>query len=283
MKKSLDFSKSLEYFFQLKDWQNRSMFFGGILVASIVVYMFLILSMLIPVIGIFIYCAGIVVMALLAILFVFYMNGYKVLVAQAVMNHKSVEEIKVAADWGARISVGFKLAMANLVYYLPTYFIYFLGFLIMFVPLLLNPTNRTSSYSYNGVGYDDQQFGLFMVATIIYYCLLCIAWVVQMVTEYFVFPMQMAVFLKDQKFSTAVSPSGLINFWKRNSKNILLLGLLLFAMSIAFIIVVGVSVLTLFLCVGIILLPVVYAVGFTYMLHLQAHLVGQLAKHDKEN
>ena len=280
MNKSLDFSKSISFFFQLKDWQNRSLFFGGILVAAIIVYLLLVLVMMIPVLGIVLYCVGLAVMAVLAFLFVFYMNGYKVLVAQAVFNNKSVEDIKVAVDWVERITLGFKLSMANLVYFIPTYFIYFLGFLVMFLPLLLTPSTRNSYGSYT---YNDQAAGIFLVSMLLYYCFLCIAWVIQIVTEYFVFPLQFAVFLKDQKFSTAVSPKELRKFWKSNSKNILILGLLLFAMSIAFIIVVGVSALTVFLCVGIILLPVVYAVGFTYMLHLQAHLVGQLAKHDKEN
>src|SRR3989304_7528208 len=109
MTKSVNVSEAIGHFFKLKDWQMRSLYLGGVMMVAIVVYLVLSFLSLIPIVGWIIACVGFIALPVFFVIFLLYLQGYKIDIAQAVVHDREIDEIAPFANYGRRVAKGFKL------------------------------------------------------------------------------------------------------------------------------------------------------------------------------
>jgi hypothetical protein len=272
LKIHLDLAVVLKEFFELKDWKQRSLYLGGIytLISAIFWGYYVMGSMLmaIPILGIFLFFIPIGLIAIFMMAFYVYLVGYRLDVAEAYRSGNSIEEVDYMGNYSVRLKKGVILGSAQFVYSLPIIIFLVIGYaglLFSVVSIQETPYYGSESLAFFGM--------LFSVL------ILCLGAVLQMAIQLLIVPILHANFLKYNDFSK------LFDFgymWKLIKENWLDSVLIWAIMSLLNFIIVSATYFSgflVFLCIGLFVLPVVIAISTVYRQHVQARLVGELAKH----
>lgn len=270
--KQIDVEKAIRSFIDLPDWQERTLVLGGLMFGLMLLYILLFISSLIPLIGFVAICLLVFVFPILAIFVNFYIDGYKLELVDALVKGKSMQTVPVSDNYSDRIFAGAKLGVANLFYNIPLIILYVVGYFLFFAPILL----LAASSSTGNEGTEAVAAVSFLGSTILFYVFILIGWVWQMFQTFVIYPVMFIMYRKERSLGAAVKVGGLMSFVRNNAMSILLYTLIMFGFSLVFGIIISVSAFTVFLCVGIVLLPIVFALGMSYSIHLQAELLAQM-------
>ncbi|MDD3647108.1 MAG: DUF4013 domain-containing protein [Candidatus Dojkabacteria bacterium] len=272
-KQTIDIEKSLKSFFELPDWVERSLMLGGVYAALYIIYFGLIFIFIIPFIGWIIGCLGFIVIFFVAMAFWIYTIGYKYELIQAEMSDKPFDDIKIFENYKERLTHGGKIYVGNLIYSIPVIILYFIGYALMFLPMgILGSVGET----------DNEALGLLALPSmglmLIGYLPLGIALLYQMFQAFFITPTITALYVKEQSISAMLKFKNVWAFIRANFVNLLLLMAL--TMGIGFVLYFAsmISMFLVIICIGIILFPAVLGIGATYVIHMQASIIGQIAK-----
>lgn len=285
--KDIDISKSLRHFFDLKDWQARAVFFGGvyvlIFVASFALTFISFFVRIIPIVGWILSCFFSLAPAVFSFVFYLYVEGYRVDVIKAVASKQSVEAVAYNADYIRRVKAGVKIFLANLVYYLPLMVIVVIAFFFMFGSTFLVATTTPSDYS-SGARDSVSAVGAFGVlgTSLLFYAVIFLGIIYQTIVTYIINPPMYVFFSRKGTVRSMLQFGGIWLFIKKNWMNMLIYAAITFGVAFVSGMLLLVSVFSIIVCIGIILFPVVYALTTTYIIHLQADMLGQLSALDKE-
>ncbi|MBU0975902.1 MAG: DUF4013 domain-containing protein [Patescibacteria group bacterium] len=272
-KQTIDIERSLKGFFELPDWMERSLMLGGSYAVLYIIYFFLIIILIIPFIGWVIGCCGFIFIIIAALAMWIYTIGYKYELIKAEMLGTPYTKIKVFENFNERFQHGAKIFVANLVYSIPTIILYVIGYALMFLPMGMLGSLGSSDNDYLGFMAFPSMFLMLLG-----YVPIGIAVIYQMFQSFFITPSITAMYAKEQSISAMLQFGKVWIFIKENFINLLLL--LALTMGTGFIIYFAsmISSFLILLCIGIILLPAVFAIGLTFIIHMQASIIGQICK-----
>jgi len=275
--KNIDVIESLKYFFKLNDWIERCLLIGGTPLIGIVIYLISFLFAFIPAIGPCIFCCLLTLLALAGIAYGVYLTGYKYALIKALVSDKNVEEIKVFDNINERFKKGLKILLGNLVYISPLIIAYIISYLIMFVPIFLGNIFNDNNQTDKSIISNIFAFSSFIMLFISYIPMF-LGWVYQVFFQYFLKPSSVVIFSKDKKIRSMLNFKECWQFLKSNFVNLLSLLAVNICLSLIFGILLTTSMVLIFICIGIVIIPILVAFFTTYILHIQAHLIGQLIK-----
>ncbi|MFQ5493661.1 MAG: DUF4013 domain-containing protein [Candidatus Dojkabacteria bacterium] len=282
---SIDIGASITHFFELKDWVNRTLFIGGFLAIIIAVSFFMSFLFIIPIIGWIIGCFLTVVVIIGSLLYAAYLEGYKLELIKAISTGKSMETVSIAANYSMRFKKGAILMLANFIYVLPIVLLYVIGFGLMFAPLILTGTSTASDVlmdDTSGAAAADAVGGTAIIfSSLLFYLIIFIGIIYQMLQQYMIYPPMIIQYVKKGTFGSMFEWGVMWEFMKNNWVNMLIYAVLTFGAGIVLWFANMIGVFTLLICIGFILLPIIWAVGTVYILHLQAHMLGQMARGSK--
>jgi hypothetical protein len=276
--------KSARAFFDLKDWQSRVFFFGGIYFLILFISIAGQFIFIIPFVGWIIGCFLALAVTIGSIAFWLYFEGYKLDVIEAVSRGKSMDTISYNSEYQKRIINGFKISLANFIYFLPM----LLLIIISIAPLLIasftfgfNESNCVSTEIGCVQETDPGSVILGLTSTVFFYVVIIVAVLYQFIFRYTVQPGMLVMFNRHRTFSAMFRFGEILRFAKRNASNLLLY--LAISLLVGFIMGMAqlVGVFTLFICIGIILLPIILAIQIVYTQHLDSAVIGEMDRIDK--
>jgi hypothetical protein len=277
----IDIKESLHYFFKFPDWKKRTAIVGSIALIGIILYFVAFVLFFIPFIGLLIVCGMFLFIIVFYILYNLYLKGYTYAVVKAVAENKDPSLIPFLGNYKYRITHGFRLFVGNLVYSVPTILLYIFGYTMMIVPMfLLGGTEKTNSQTQN----SDSPMGIIIIILMfIGYIPLMVGVLLQMINQYFVSPVIICQYYGKETIKSMLQFKEVWLFIKKNAANLLLYAAILWGIGMVFGIALMFSYFLVFVCIGIIVLPVIMAIGSTLIIHIQAHLIGQICRMSKES
>ncbi|KXK27084.1 MAG: hypothetical protein TR69_WS6001001110 [candidate division WS6 bacterium OLB20] len=274
--KDIDLGRSLKSFFELPDWQERTLFIGGLFVGLMLLYVLFLVTMFIPLIGIIASCCFLVMFPLVSMAVNFYVDGYRTELTDALVAGKTADSVRVSGNYQERIITGFKLGVSNLIYNIPLILLYVVGYVMLIAPVFAVSIGSAA---------NDELSGLAMLTllstTLMFYVFILIGWFWQIVQMYLIYPVMFIFFRKERSIRDALRVRKMVSFVRNNYMNVLIYSLVMLGIALLFGMAMMVSVLLVFLCIGIIIAPVVFAVGTTYTIHLQADMLAQMERNSR--
>lgn len=278
--KSIDIKEAFTHFFALPDWKTRCIYLGIPTVITLFFYFISTLFMLIPIVGIFVCAGSFLLMMILLVIYGMYISGYSYEIAEAVLSDKAIEDIKVNENIKGRISIGFRLLLASLVYAIPIIILYIIGYAMIFLPMILLGVEEGSD------GPESTANGILSLFSIILmfvgYIPLILTWVYQIFLQFFIFPAIMNQYIKYSSFESLLSFRDIWKFIKANFINLLIYFAVMLGSYMLFSVATWISMALILLCVGLILLPILMAVFTSYFVHLQGYMIGNIIKLSKD-
>lgn len=276
-KVKIDVQKSIEYFFKLPDWKMRAAVIGGVPMLWMVAYLMVWVLFMIPFIGWILAIILIIVSIVLAVGFTFYLFGYKYDLMKSIVKQEKAPKLEFKdfnQDIMPRVKHGFTLWVSQVAYYLPVIFLYVVGYVAMFIPIFLaRPTVH--------VYYDPSSTGApaaSLVGMLIFFVFFGVAALAQLFVQFCLEPYIYFQYYQEQSFSSVFNFKGIWPFVKQNVEPLIIYVALTFGFAFVFSMAAMLTSLTIFLCIGVILLPIVYAVGIAYFIHMQANILGQMIR-----
>lgn len=264
MKTNIDFVSALGSFFSLRDWKARSFYLGIYLIITsiplLVSYFFfsILISTEIPALiiigltflsfGFFTYCFA-----------YFYVLGYRIDVARAFRDDEDIEKVHVFYEAMRRMKEGKKLFFTMAIYYLPVICLSVLGYILFLIPGIFGPNLQI----------------LFYIGGML---LLMIGFFLYLFVYYLIYPIVGAKIVNKAKFSDLLD---FVNSWKHiknNWKNLIYINIGIYLSNLLMSTALIIGFLSIFLCLGIILFPIIWVVGNVYIHHVHAELIGNFAK-----
>lgn len=272
-KKYLDLNSDVLFsFFKLSDWKERAFMVGGLHLLGVLIYILAIILFFIPIIG---WAIAFIILMLLPFLIMvvnFLIDGYKLELIEASRKGHSHKKIPFNNNYMPRIKQGFYVGIANLVYNLPIIIVYFFSIALLFSPVfLLMSSAGTSNETQEVLGV----FGVFG-SMIVFYILIFAIYIYQLLYSIFIYPVMFLLYSRKNSLREALDIKAVFSFLKNNFLNICLYALITVVVSFVFGFLLSISFFLIFLCIGFVVAPVVFAVGLTYLVHLQAELTAQL-------
>ena len=200
--------------------------------------------------------------------FTVYLVGYRLDVAEAYRSGNSIEAVDYMGSYSIRLKKGMLLASAQFVYSLPVIFVLaigYVGLLFSVVSIQENPYYGRESLAFLG-----------MIFSVL---ILCLGVVLQMIIQVLIVPILHANFLKNNDFSKLFNFSYMWNLIKENWLDSVLIWAIMSLLNFIIVSATYLSGFLVFVCIGIFVLPIVLAISTVYRQHVQARLVGELAKH----
>lgn len=272
LKIHLDLAKVLKEFFELSDWKLRSLYLGGMytLVSGIFWLFYLFGSMLlaIPFFGIILFFVPIIFIGICLIIIALYLSGYKLDLAEAYRSGNSIEAVKYMGNYSERVKKGVILASAQFIYGLPVFIILAVGYLGLLFSVVSIQNHRA---------YGDESIALLGMLLSVF--VLCIGMIIQMVIQLLVMPILQANFVKNNNFAKLFDFGYIWKLVKENWMDSILIWAIMSLLNFIIITATYFSGFLVILCIGLFVLPVVMSISAVYRQHVQARLVGELAKH----
>lgn len=266
----IDTNKVFTEFFKLRDWKSRSLGIGGLylifLTTIFIAYLFFIFLGLGEVILAAFFMILVIIATLIGFLILqFYLAGYKLDLIKVMTKNGEVESVGYLANYGTRISQGFKLNLSFWAYILiPTMISFIGGFVNGFSTELI----ETAGFSLND-GY--------WIFVFIGYGISAVGGLLQFLTRLFFYPLITARFLaNDFRIADTINLSQVVNTVRSNFKELLIIGGLIFLVQAIITFSVYMSAFLVLLCIGLFLFPVVVAIGSIYMVHFEARMVSSI-------
>ena len=285
--KQLDVTTSLRSFFDLKDWQNRTLFFGGIYFLILLVLFVSQIIFIIPFLGWILGCFLLIGMMLASMAFGLYFEGYKLDIVRAVSQGKSMESVVYNSDYQRRIINGLKVTVATFIYLLPVVIIMSLSLApLMFGSFVFGVSDAPcagSNVPCAGDGTNSAAVLLAVLSSLFFYLAIFGMIIYQFVFRYTIQPGMLILFNREGKFSAMFRLREIMHFCRKNWVNLLLyLAITLIVGFIAGTLQI-IAFFSLFICIGIVLLPIVLAVQITYQQHLDGFVIGEIDRLDRES
>lgn len=270
MKVKIDTNVIFTEFFKLSDWKQRSIGIGGMyLIISV-------LGMALFALTIFLMLGGVLFAFLLFFLIGLillvthlilqsYLAGYKLDLINVMQNNGQIESVAHLADYGRRITQGFKLNLSQLAYILiPTLILFVGSFVNSFSSQFMETTGDPLSAEY----------WIFFISGN------AVVWLgtfLQFLTRLLFFPLLTARFINNEgRIADTINMNAVLNAIKLNFKEILIVGGLIFLAQTIVMFAIYMSAFFILLCVGLFLFPVALSVGTVYMQHFEARMVTSL-------
>jgi len=270
MKVKIDTNVIFTEFFKLSDWKQRSIGIGGmyliISVLGMALFALTIFLMLGGVLFAFLlfFLIGLILLVTHLIL-QFYLAGYKLDLINVMQNNGQIESVAHLADYGRRITQGFKLNLSQLAYILiPTLILFVGSFVNSFSSQFMETTGDPLSAEY----------WIFFISGN------AVVWLgtfLQFLTRLLFFPLLTARFINNEgRIADTINMNAVLNAIKLNFKEILIVGGLIFLAQTIVMFAIYMSAFFILLCVGLFLFPVALSVGTVYMQHFEARMVTSL-------
>jgi len=268
-KREMNMENAFIGFFRLPDWISRTAFIGVFYIAIMVLYFIASFIMIIPFVGWVIGCFLILLVPVLGIGFNLFLDGYKLEISEAIVKGQPVSEVQLNAKYSSRIKEGFNFNIGNLIYNIPLIVVYIIGYAIYFGGIFIAEESS-----------DPEASPIFLASLLIFLAMLFLGWIYQMLQTYLIIPLIYLRYMKKRTISSMFDFSEMKQYLKKHWMNIVFYGLLMFAGAFIVGLVNIIAAFTIFICIGIILFPITLAVGMTYIVHLQAYLLGEIAASD---
>jgi hypothetical protein len=278
--KIIDIAESLQFFFKLPDWKERILWLGGASCVALLVYFLAFAFFLIPIIGWICGCFLIVAVGIFHFLFWIYVLGYQFEIIKAVASGEELTTVKPNEDYSERLRHGFRIFLGNLIQNVPTLILYLLSYALFFIPTILLAATQDS----NNSSFDLASTFLAFIAIfgmLIGYIPMFLAWIYMMFQQFFMYPAAIFSYYREEKISAMLRFKEIWTFIKANWINLLLYLAIIFGIGIVMYMLGTISFFLIFLCIGIILAPLIWALGMTVIIHVQAHMLGQICKLNK--
>ncbi|HRO64637.1 MAG TPA: DUF4013 domain-containing protein [Candidatus Dojkabacteria bacterium] len=270
MKVKIDTNVIFTEFFKLSDWKQRSLGIGGMYLIISVLGMALFALTIFLMLGdlLFAFLLFLVIGLILLVTHLIvqlYLAGYKLDLVKVMQHDGQIESVAHLADYGRRITQGFKLNLSQLAYILiPT--------LILFVGSFVN--SFSSQFMETTEDPLSAEYWIFLISGN------AVVWLgtfLQFLTRLLFFPLLTARFINNEgRIADTINMSAVLNAIKLNFKEILIVGGLIFLAQTIVMFAIYMSAFFILLCVGLFLLPVALSVGTVYMQHFEARMVTSL-------
>lgn len=272
---NLDIAAAIKHFFELPDWKQRSLYFGGAYLIAVVVYIIAIFLFMIPLVGCFIGFGLILLVFIYFILFTLFIQGYMYDLVKVIAKDEDPQSVLLLDKYKERIKHGFKITLANLVYFLPIIILNIVAYGLIF---LILPLLESSNFDVSVVA------GLWMGLSMIgMYVIMGVSFIYQMLQVFFVYPASLYIYFSEGTLKAMLDIPRVWKFIKDNVFNLLIVSAIIFGAGMMFYFASFIAGVLIFLCIGIILVPIVYGIGGTWILHTYSHLLGQLFRiHEKK-
>jgi len=272
--KTIDIKQSLEFFFKLPDWKMRTLWIGGITALLIALYVIVMLFWFVPIIGWIIGCCLIFFLAVGYLVFWIGIIGYQYEIIRRVKQNKPIETLKFNLFKKEQFRHGLKLFLGDALYSIPALVLYSLTYGFMFLPVLFVGQTESNSTSASEL--------LILPFMLISYLPMFLGWFYLMFQQFFIFPSIRVVYTRNEKFSDMFDFKHIWRFIKKNLVNFLLYFAIFFAIMMLMQFLFMLSFFLIFICIGILVTPILISISVTYFVHVQAHIIGQMAKVNKE-
>lgn len=269
MKLKIDFEALFKNFFELSDWKDRTFKLAGLgLVVMVLTFIIIGISMLfffIPIVGFIFFLLAIPAVVLLYFGYIAYMGGYEIDLILAMRNGKPVTSVVPLDKYKQRIGRGLRVLAASALYLAPAYAIT-TGF--SFFTSILSA----------GAGEMSEEFGgLIGVITLMFIPIYILVIIYELLVSFLLIPVITAEYSRTLSFKSMLNFSRIFAFIRNNVKDVLWVALVLYLFSLIVGIVIGFSFLTIFLCIGIIVMPIVVGIGYVYLIHVRADVLSKLS------
>lgn len=267
--KTISIETVMSSFFKSQDWINRTLTIGGagilMLVGFYALQFMLILFAVVPIIGVLAVVLFTVVALALAILLSGYAQGYKIEYAEAIQKNKEVSLVKVFASFRERFETGIRVSLANLIYSLPGVILIAIAYTVMIALVVVSEGSNEFTAAHAGVA-------------LIFYALLFAGLFLNFVVMAVFHPAILANYIKHRSFKRAVNFNEVWEFVLKHKMNLLIFVLVHVLGYIGMMVALFVSAISIFLCVGFLLVPLTYVLGIVYLFHLQPTAIGEMLK-----
>lgn len=278
--KQIDIAESLQFFFKLPDWKERTIWIGGVSIASLVFYFLAFVLFFIPFIGWACGCVVFILLGLFFLLFWIYILGYQFEIIKAVAKGKKIDSVKINVYDSERLKCGFKIFIGSLVQNIPTIVLYGLGYGLILIPsVLLGFTSNSGVSDSDSLSPSLALVGIF--GMFLGYIPFGIAWLYMMFQQFFFYPASICLYFKEEQISSMLKVREIWDLIKKNWISLLLYLAITFGIGMILYFVYMISIFLILLCIGIVLIPIVMAVAMSIIIHIQAHMLGQLCKLNK--
>jgi len=261
LKKSIDINQAFRHFFDTTNWKVNSAIIGGaLLFINALSYAFGFISALLDAQGDEYMFISMIVKYLatpFSMVVSIYFSGYSLELIRNTTEEGPMMDISVKDNVVERFKDGGRFFLGNLVYTIP---MVIMGVIAAFGFVI--PTMSDSD--------------VMMPFTILGILMALVLIIVLIMYGIFVAPAIMINYANKGSFASMFEFSTIWDITKNNIINFLTVFGMQIIFSFVFTFALFVAGISIFLCVGIVLFPVVYAVGYTMMLHMQANLLGQV-------
>lgn len=271
-----DWGTIFSEFFQLKDWKQRSLYIGGLYLVLFSAWIMFNIAFFIGLSSGFSALILLILFLLaqtplvLIVVYSLYLNGYQIELAGMMLEEKQLEDLNYFADYTARIKQGCKLLLSVSIYNIIPFLIIISGY--MFIILLSIIQDSRSGFVEPGVSYIS------MLGSILSFILLLGGVVLQMFVQFIITPLITARFIIKKSISTTIDFFEVKRHTERYILDLLLIGLIMYIIQTLYSFALYFSLITVFICVGLFLFPVIFAVGVVYSLHVRARIISNLSK-----
>lgn len=267
---NLDLITAFKSFFKLKDLATRTLILTGVYFLGFIIVIISILIFLVPTLGSFLGCLAISVSVIFFILFSAFLKGYKFDLIKSSLDGNSIEDVKLETFTKTRINNSIKISLAFFIYQIPSIILYVLAFILMFLPYIILGEDINEN--------DNPTAILGIILSIIPFCL---AWIYQMLQKFILCPNFFNLYYKNKEKITLFDSKKTINFIKLNWLNLITYSLILYVIQMGISLITNISFYLIFICIGLVIHPLVSAFVTLFQNHFEANLIGQMIKNDK--
>lgn len=266
---NIDISKAFSHFFEQKDWKDRalsiSLTYGGFNLLYCLASIF----MIVPFLGIV--CLPIICLAIpvfIAASAWFY--GYAVEVAESVANHKH-DLLPIKAHTLERFKVGGKFLIGTLVYGIPFILLSVIGVILLVFGI--NILDQS--------GHDFNSSQLIGIILILLSVILFLITFVGYIVFFIALPAILREFIKHRSISSIFDFNSIYKYIRTNFTNVLIISGIFFVCTIVLSFLSSFAQFTLFICIGVIVIPLVTGAGTLYLMDVYGVLIGEMMKAEK--
>jgi len=270
-----DWGTIFSEFFQLKDWKQRSLYIGGfylILFSLWILFnvVFFIsgstgLNELIVLILYFFAQTPLVLISLYSL----YLYGYQIELVNFMLEDKPIENLNFFVNYQTRIKQGFKYFLSLGVYNIPPFVIMITGYAFIMIFVM---QSSNSIFVEPGVPYFPIVglilSGIFILGGI----------VLQLLVQFVINPLIAARFINTKNIISTIDFAEVRRDARLHMSDLFLIGLIMYILQMVYSFALYISLITVFICIGLFLFPLIMIVGAVYSLHFRARMIANLSK-----
>jgi hypothetical protein len=185
-------------------------------------------------------------------------------VARAYKDKQEIENIQIFHEFKRRLNEGFRLMVSLAVYYIIPICLSMLGYILIVSQIELGSS-----------------LNIFLLLSGLIF--LTLGLILYIIVNIFISPLVSAKVVNKESYTNIWNLQSIWEDLKMYWKDLLMIFLGIYIGNLLFSMAFYVSILSIFICLGIFVVPIVGAVGIVYLQHIQAELIGNFAKHLDKN